>query len=153
MERCREVTEAALQLTFRELFNQKVLLEGMVLKPNMVLPGKKYSCQNSVQEVAEMTVKVLRRQVPGAVPGIAFLSGGQSEEEATAHLNAMNMLGPLPWELSFSYGRALQASALQAWRGNADNVPAAQAALAHRAKMNSLARSGDYQSKMEKGAA
>jgi fructose-bisphosphate aldolase class I len=153
MERCREVTEAALQLTFRELFNQNVLLEGMVLKPNMVLPGKKYSCQNSVQEVAEMTVKVLRRQVPGAVPGIAFLSGGQSEEEATAHLNAMNMLGPLPWELSFSYGRALQASALQAWRGNADNVPAAQAALAHRAKMNSLARSGDYQGKMEKGAA
>jgi len=153
MERCREVTEAALQLTFRELFNQNVLLEGMVLKPNMVLPGKKYSCQNSVQEVAEMTVKVLRRQVPGAVPGIAFLSGGQSEEEATAHLNAMNKLGPLPWELSFSYGRALQASALQAWRGNADNVLAAQAALAHRAKMNSLARSGDYQSKMEKGAA
>jgi len=118
-----------------------------------VLPGKKCSGQNSVQEVAEMTVKVLRRQVPGAVPGIAFLSGGQSEEEATAHLNAMNKLGPLPWELSFSYGRALQASALQAWRGKADNVPAAQAALAHRAKMNSLARSGDYQSKMEKGAA
>jgi len=153
MERCREVTEAALQLTFRELFNHNVLLEGMVLKPNMVLPGKKCSGQNSVQEVAEMTVKVLRRQVPGAVPGIAFLSGGQSEEEATAHLNAMNKLGPLPWELSFSYGRALQASALQAWRGKVDNVPAAQAALAHRAKMNSLARSGDYQSKMEKGAA
>ena len=153
MERCREVTEAALQLTFRELFNHNVLLEGMVLKPNMVLPGKKCSGQNSIQEVAEMTVKVLRRQVPGAVPGIAFLSGGQSEEEATAHLNAMNKLGPLPWELSFSYGRALQASALQAWRGKVDNVPAAQAALAHRAKMNSLARSGDYQSKMEKGAA
>lgn len=157
MERCREVTEAALQLTFRELFNQNVLLEGMVLKPNMVVPGKQCSRQNSVQEVAEATVRVLRRQVPGAVPGIAFLSGGQSEEEATAHLNAMNMQdamgGPLPWELSFSYGRALQASALQAWRGQAGNVPAAQAALAHRAKMNSLARSGDYQSGMEQDAA
>ncbi|MDP7545796.1 MAG: fructose-bisphosphate aldolase, partial [Alphaproteobacteria bacterium] len=122
-------------------------------KPNMVLPGKQCAKQNSVQEVAEMTVKVLRRQVPGAVPGIAFLSGGQSEEEATAHLNAMNKLGPQPWELSFSYGRALQASALQAWRGKADNVAAAQAALAHRARMNSLARNGDYQSGMEQDAA
>lgn len=156
IERCREVTETALQLTFRELFNQNVLLEGMVLKPNMVLAGKQCSRQNSVQEVAEMTVKVLRRQVPGAVPGIAFLSGGQSEEEATAHLNAMNkptaIGGPLPWELSFSYGRALQASALRAWRGQADNIPAAQAAFAHRAKMNSLARSGGYETTMEQDA-
>ena len=151
--RCAEVTEAALQMTFRELFNQNVVLEGMVLKPNMVVPGKECGKQNSVEEVAEMTVKVLRRQVPGAVPGIAFLSGGQSEEEATAHLNAMNAMGGNPWELSFSYGRALQASALRIWRGEADNVPAAQAAFAHRAKMNSLARSGEYRPEMEQEAA
>ncbi len=153
IERCREVTESALQTTFGALFNQNVLLEGMVLKPNMVVPGKKCAQQNSVEEVAEMTVKALRRQVPGAVPGIAFLSGGQSEEEATAHLNAMNKLGPLPWELSFSYGRALQASALQTWGGEAGNVPAAQAAFAHRAKMNGLARSGEYDAAMEEEAA
>ena len=151
--RCAEVTEAALQMTFRELFNQNVVLEGMVLKPNMVVPGKECGKQNSVEEVAEMTVKVLRRQVPGAVPGIAFLSGGQSEEEATAHLNAMNAMGGNPWELSFSYGRALQASALRIWRGEADNVPAAQAAFAHRAKLNSLARSGEYRPEMEQEAA
>lgn len=153
MERCREVTEAALQLTFQELFQQNVLLEGMVLKPNMVLPGKQCGQRNSVEEVAEMTVKVLRRQVPGAVPGIAFLSGGQTEEEATAHLSAMNALGPQPWQLSFSFGRALQASALQAWRGRPENVPTAQAAFAHRAKMNGLARSGDYLPEMETDAA
>ncbi|MDP6564319.1 MAG: fructose-bisphosphate aldolase class I [Alphaproteobacteria bacterium] len=153
IERCREVTEETLQVTFDQLANQRVLLEGMVLKPNMVLPGKKCASQNSVEEVAEMTVKTLRRRVPAAVPGIAFLSGGQSEEEATAHLNAMNGLGPLPWELSFSYGRALQASALQAWGGKADAVAAGQAAFAHRAKMNGLARSGDYQADMERDAA
>ncbi|MFP6746077.1 MAG: class I fructose-bisphosphate aldolase [Alphaproteobacteria bacterium] len=151
--RCAEVTEAALQLTFRELFNQNVVLEGMILKPNMVLPGNSCERRNSVQEVAEMTVKVLRRQVPGAVPGIAFLSGGQSEREATAHLNAMNCLGAQPWELSFSYGRALQASALQAWRGKAENVAAAQAAFAHRAKMNGLARRGAYDSAEEQDVA
>ncbi|MBT5195811.1 MAG: fructose-bisphosphate aldolase class I, partial [Rhodospirillaceae bacterium] len=153
IERCAEVTEAALQLTFQELFSQNVVLEGMVLKPNMVVPGKHCGQQNSVAEVAEMTVKVLRRHVPGAVPGIAFLSGGQSEVEATAHLNAMNSLGEMPWQLSFSYGRALQASALQAWRGSADNVPAAQAALAHRARMNGLARRGEYSENMEQDAA
>ena len=154
IERCREVTELALELTFRELFNQNVVLEGMVLKPNMVLAGKKCARQNSVDDVAAMTVKVLRRQVPAAVPGIAFLSGGQSEVEATAHLNAMNKnAADLPWQLSFSYGRALQASALQAWRGEAGNVPAAQAALAHRAKMNGLARRGGYRVEMEKDAA
>ena len=154
IERCREVTELALGLTFRELFNQNVVLEGMVLKPNMVLAGKKCARQNSVDDVAAMTVKVLRRQVPAAVPGIAFLSGGQSEVEATAHLNAMNKnAADLPWQLSFSYGRALQASALQAWRGEAGNVPAAQAALAHRAKMNGLARRGGYRVEMEKDAA
>jgi fructose-bisphosphate aldolase class I len=153
IERCREVTELALELTFRELFNQNVVLEGMVLKPNMVLAGKKCARQNSVDDVAAMTVKVLRRQVPAA-PGIAFLSGGQSEVEATAHLNAMNKnAADLPWQLSFSYGRALQASALQAWRGEAGNVPAAQAALAHRAKMNGLARRGGYRVEMEKDAA
>ncbi len=153
LERCAEVTEAALQLTFRELFNQKVLLEGMILKPNMVLAGKNCARQNSIEEVAARTVAVLGRQVPAAVPGIAFLSGGQSEQEATAHLNAMNQLrnnlGPSPWQLSFSYGRALQASALQAWRGRADNVEAAQAAFAHRAKMNGLARGGEYDATME----
>jgi fructose-bisphosphate aldolase class I len=153
MARCAEVTEAALQLTFRELFNQNVVLEGMVLKPNMVLPGNSRAGRNSVQEVAEMTVRILRRQVPGAVPGIAFLSGGQSEREATAHLNAMNCLGAQPWELSFSYGRALQASALQAWRGKAENVAAAQAAFAHRAKMNGLARRGAYDSSAEQDVA
>ena len=154
IERCREVTELALELTFRELFNQNVVLEGMVLKPNMVLAGKKCARQNSVDDVPAMTVKVLRRQVPAAVPGIAFLSGGQSEVEATAHLNAMNKnAADLPWQLSFSYGRALQASALQAWRGEAGNVPAAQAALAHRAKMNGLARRGGYRVEMEKDAA
>jgi len=154
IERCREVTELALELTFRELFNQNVVLEGMVLKPNMVLAGKKCARQNSVDDVAAMTVKVLRRQVPAAVPGIAFLSGGQSEVEATAHLNAINKnAADLPWQLSFSYGRALQASALQAWRGEAGNVPAAQAALAHRAKMNGLARRGGYRVEMEKDAA
>lgn len=157
MDRCADVTEAALQLTFQELFKQNVLLEGMILKPNMVLAGKSCAQQNSVEEVAARTVEVLGRQVPAAVPGIAFLSGGQSEQEATAHLNAMNQLGnslgpkldPLPWQLSFSYGRALQASALQAWRGRADNVEAAQAAFAHRAKMNGLARGGAYDAKME----
>ncbi len=153
IERCAEVTEAALQLTFRELFKQNVVLEGMVLKPNMVVPGKSCEKQNSVREVAQMTVKILRRHVPSAVPGIAFLSGGQSEVEATAHLNEMNCLGAMPWELSFSYGRALQASALQAWRGKAENVPAAQAAFAHRAKMNGLARHGEYDSSMEPDAA
>jgi fructose-bisphosphate aldolase class I len=156
IDRCAQVTAAALQLTFAELFKQNVLLEGMVLKPNMVLPGKKCARQNSVDEVAATTVKILRRHVPTAVPGIAFLSGGQSEIDATAHLNAMNKIGnklsPLPWQLSFSYGRALQASALQAWRGRADNVGAAQAAFAHRAKMNGLARGGAYETDMEQEA-
>lgn len=149
IDRCAEVTEAVLQSTFNALFQQRVLLEGMVLKPNMVIPGKKSPKQASVEEVAEATVRVLKRHLPAAVPGAAFLSGGQSEEEATAHLNAMNAMGPLPWQLSFSYGRALQASALQAWSGKADNVPAAQAAYAHRARMNGLARSGDYKVELE----
>jgi len=149
IERCREVSEAALQVVFDELFTQRVRLEGMVLKPNMVIAGKKCPQQASVEEVAEATVRVLRRHVPAAVPGIAFLSGGQSEQEATAHLNAMNALGTHPWQLSFSYGRALQQSALQAWRGKSENVAAAQAAYAHRARMNGLARTGAYSAEME----
>lgn len=149
IDRCAEVTEAVLQSTFNALFQQRVLLEGMVLKPNMVIPGKKCPTQASVEEVAEATVRVLKRHLPAAVPGAAFLSGGQSEEEATAHLNAMNAMGPLPWQLSFSYGRALQASALKAWRGKAENVPAAQAAYAHRARMNGLARRGQYKAELE----
>ena len=148
--RCAEVTEAVLQSTFNELFKQRVLLEGMVLKPNMVIPGKKCPKQASVEEVAEATVRVRKRHMPAAVPGAAFLSGGQSEEEATAHLNAMNAMGPLPWQLTFSYGRALQASALAAWSGKAENVAAAQAAYAHRARMNGLARSGDYKAELER---
>jgi len=152
IERCRQVTEDALQIVFNHLYEQRVQLEGMVLKPNMVVPGKKCAQQNSVEEVAAMTVKVLRRHVPAAVPGIAFLSGGQSEQEATAHLNAMNALGVHPWQLSFSYGRALQASALKAWGGKAENVAAAQAAYAHRARMNGLARSGDYKPELEQAA-
>lgn len=150
IERCAEVTEAVLQSTFDALFQQRVLLEGMVLKPNMIVPGKKCPRQASVEQVAEATVRVLKRRLPAAVPGAAFLSGGQSEEEATAHLNAMNAMGPLPWQLSFSYGRALQASALKAWGGKAENVVAAQAAYAHRARMNGLARSGQYKADLEK---
>ncbi|HZD25295.1 MAG TPA: class I fructose-bisphosphate aldolase [Alphaproteobacteria bacterium] len=150
--RCAAVTEEVLQAVFDALFEQRILLEGMVLKPNMVIAGKKSAKQAGVQEVAEQTVKVLRRHVPAAVPGIAFLSGGQSEEEATAHLNAMNAMGPHPWELTFSYGRALQQSALHAWLGKAENVPAAQQAFAHRARMNGLARSGSYKPELEKAA-
>ena len=148
--RCAEVTEAALNRVFDALFEQRVVLEGIVLKPNMIVSGKNCQTQAGVQEVAEMTVRVLQRQLPSAVPGVAFLSGGQSEEEATAHLNAMNAMGPLPWQLSFSYGRALQQSALKAWSGKADNVAAAQQAFSHRARMNGLARSGDWQPDLEK---
>ena len=152
IDRCAEVTEAVLHATFDELFRQRVLLEGMVLKPNMVIAGKKCPKQAGVEEVAEATVRVLKRHMPAAVPGAAFLSGGQSEEEATAHLNAMNAMGPLPWQLSFSYGRALQASALKAWGGKPENVLAAQQAYAHRAKMNGLARKGEYKTELEQAA-
>jgi fructose-bisphosphate aldolase, class I len=116
----------------------------MVLKPNMVVPGKKSKKPASVEEVAEMTVRLLKNCVPGAVPGIAFLSGGQSDEEATAHLDAMNRIGSLPWKLTFSYGRALQAAPQKAWSGKADNVAAGQKAFAHRALMNSLAATGKW---------
>jgi fructose-bisphosphate aldolase class I len=147
------VTGATLRAVFAELLDQRVLLEGVVLKPNMVLSG--YGCprQAGVEEVAERTLSLFRRVVPAAVPGIAFLSGGQSDELATAHLNAMNVVGNVPWELSFSYGRALQATPLKAWGGDESNVIAAQAALAHRARCNSEARFGHYSEELEQALA
>ena len=145
------VTEEVLHSVFYELYGQNVLLEGMILKPNMVLSGYKCSEQASVDEVAEMTVTVLKRCVPSAVPGIAFLSGGQSNEDATAHLNSMNRIlgNSSPWNLTYSYGRALQASALDTWSGKEENVPAAQDAFYKQAKLNSLATKGDYSEDME----
>jgi fructose-bisphosphate aldolase class I len=125
----------------------------MVLKPNMAIAGKKSAKKAGVQEVAEKTIKLLKNCVPGAVPGIAFLSGGQSDEEATAHLDAMNKIGGLPWGLTFSYGRALQAAPQKAWSGKAENVAAGQRAFAHRAKMNGLAALGKWQAELEKKAA
>ena len=153
IDRCYEVTEFMLKETFQQLYYQRVPLEGIVLKPNMAISGKKASKRASVQEVAEKTVKMLKACVPGAVPGIAFLSGGQSDEEATAHLDAMNKIGNLPWKLTFSYGRALQAAPQKAWSGKASNVTAAQAAFAHRAKMNGLASQGRWSADQEKKAA
>ena len=145
------VTEEVLHSVFYELYGQNVLLEGMVLKPNMVLSGYKCSEQASIDEVADMTVTVLKRCVPSAVPGIAFLSGGQSNENATAHLNSMNKIlgNHSPWNLTYSYGRALQAPSLNAWRGKEENLPVAQDAFYKRAKLNSLATKGDYSSDME----
>ena len=153
IERCEEVTEWTLNAVFDSLYNQRVVLEHMVLKPSMVISAKSCPVQASPQEVAERTLAILKRTVPAAVPGIAFLSGGQSDELATEHLDLMNKLGGGPWALSFSYGRALQQSCLKAWRGAAANVPAAQAALAHRARMNGLAATGQYRSDLEKKAA
>ena len=150
IERCYLITEWMLKETFQELYYQRVELQGMLLKPNMVLSGKDAPKQASVEEVAEQTIRCLKACVPAAVPGIVFLSGGQSDEIATEHLNAMNERGPHPWELSFSYGRALQAPALKAWRGEESNAQAGQEALAHRAKMNGLARSGEYSPELEK---
>ena len=153
IERCEKVTGWVLQEVFGQLFFAGVRPEGMILKPNMIVPGKKCARQNSVAEVAERTVKLLKRHVPGAVPGVAFLSGGQSDEEATAHLSAMNAIGGLPWALTFSYGRALQAAPQAAWAGKAENVAKAQAAFAHRAAMNSLAATGKWTKADEKKAA
>ena len=150
IDRCFEVTEQVLKTTFNELFDAHVQLEGMVLKPNMVISGKKCAKRASVAEVAEQTVTVLKICVPAAVPGIAFLSGGQSDEEATAHLDAMNKIGGCPWKLTFSYGRALQAAPQKAWSGKADNVSAAQRAFAHRARMNGLAALGQWKADLEK---
>jgi fructose-bisphosphate aldolase class I len=153
IDRCYSASEWALKATFEELYYNRVALEGIVLKPNMAIPGKKSSRKASVEEVAEKTVRLLKACVPGAVPGIAFLSGGQSDEEATAHLDAMNKLGPLPWKLTFSYGRALQAAPQKAWGGKSENVAAAQRAFAHRARMNSLAALGQWKQDLEKKAA
>jgi fructose-bisphosphate aldolase class I len=153
IDRCYEVTEFVLKETFQQLYYQRVQLEGMVLKPNMAIAGKKSKKQAGVEEVAEKTVKLLKACVPGAVPGIAFLSGGQSDEEATAHLDAMNKIGDLPWNLTFSYGRALQAAPQKAWSGKSENVATAQRAFSHRAKMNGLAALGQWKSDLEKKAA
>jgi fructose-bisphosphate aldolase class I len=151
--RAFEVTELTLHTVFDALFRAGVVLEGMLLKPNMVVPGKECPVQAGVEEVAEATVRCLKRRVPGAVPGIVFLSGGQTPEQATAHLSAMNGGGAaLPWQLSFSYGRALQDPPLKAWRGEAANVRRAQEAFAHRARLNGAARSGAYRAEMERDA-
>jgi fructose-bisphosphate aldolase class I len=153
LETSFDVTSRTLHAVFTELRDQRVHFEQMLLKPNMVLSGYEASGRARIQEVAEQTVRCFRRHVPAAVPGIVFLSGGQADEDATAHLNAMNAMGPHPWELSFSYGRALQAPALKAWSGEPASVPAGQAAYLHRARMNSLARSGSYSPDMEQKVA
>ncbi|WP_338692118.1 class I fructose-bisphosphate aldolase [Bradyrhizobium sp. 26S5] len=153
IDRCYEVTQRVLNRTFQELRVQRVALDGMILKPNMAISGKKCPKQASVQEVAEKTIRLLKSCVPAAVPGIAFLSGGQSDEEATAHLDAMNKIGHLPWRLTFSYGRALQAAPQKAWSGKPDNVPAGQHAFSHRARMNGLASTGNWEAGLEKQAA
>ena len=149
LERCAEVTEAVLHEVFAALHRHRVVLEHMLLKPSMVVAGKKQAQQAPVADVAAQTVRVLRRCVPAAVPGIFFLSGGQTPAEATVHLDAMNRLGPQPWALSFSYGRALQEPALQAWKGQAVNARSAQDALLERARLNGAAREGRYDAAME----
>jgi fructose-bisphosphate aldolase, class I len=153
IDRCYDVTSRVLNKTFQELRVQRVALEGMILKPNMAISGKKSAKQASVEEVAEKTIRMLKACVPAAVPGIAFLSGGQSDEEATAHLNAMNRIGHLPWPLTFSYGRALQAAPQKAWSGKSENVAAGQRAFTHRARMNALASRGEWANDLEKKAA
>ncbi|HEV7440960.1 MAG TPA: class I fructose-bisphosphate aldolase [Steroidobacteraceae bacterium] len=153
IERCEEVTITVLQTVFDQLFEHRILLEGMVLKPNMVISGKKAPKRAGPEQVAEATLRVLKRHVPPAVPGIAFLSGGQSSEEATLHLSLMNKAGPLPWSLTFSYGRALQDDALKTWAGQPANFAAAQKQMAKRARLNSLATTGSYSSSMESQAA
>jgi fructose-bisphosphate aldolase class I len=157
LEVCQDVTHRTLQCVFDELFRQRILLEGMILKPNMVISGKKCTTQADRKAVAAATLRTLKQHVPAAVPGIAFLSGGQSDEDATAHLDEMNRLvtaglGGGPWVLSFSYGRALQHAALQAWVGRKENVAAGQRAYLHRAKMNGLAATGKWEQKLEKAA-
>ena len=152
IERHEEVTSAALELVFRALVEHRVRLEGILLKPNMVLPGTTSGQTSSVDEVAEATLRCLRRNVPPAVPGVVFLSGGQSDVNATEHLNAMNAMNRAPWAMSFSFGRALQAPALALWAGKPANVSLAQRALLHRARCNSLARSGRYTSEVEREA-
>ncbi|HEX4554510.1 MAG TPA: class I fructose-bisphosphate aldolase, partial [Xanthobacteraceae bacterium] len=150
IDTCYAITEWVLRTLYNELYEARVPLEGTVLKPNMVISGKKSAKRASVEEVAEKTVKVLKTCVPASVPGIAFLSGGQSDAEATAHLDAMNRIGDLPWRLTFSYGRALQAAPQKTWAGKAENVAAAQRAFAHRARMNGLAARGEWKAELEK---
>ena len=150
IEESAKATGRVLLAVYQELHDQRVEFAGTLLKPNMVLSGYSASNRAGVDEVAEATLEVLLKHVPASVPGIVFLSGGQTDEDATAHLNAMNARGSHPWQLSFSYGRALQAPALKAWAGDGANVQAAQDAYAHRAKMNGLARSGEYSPQMEK---
>jgi fructose-bisphosphate aldolase class I len=153
IDTCATVTEWTLKEVFQQLYYARVKLEGMVLKPNMIVPGKNAPKKAGAQEVAEKTLKVLKACVPGAVPGIAFLSGGQSDVEATEHLSLMNKMGPLPWKLTFSYGRALQAAALKAWSGKPENVAAGQRAFYHRARMNGLASTGAWSRDQEAHAA
>ncbi len=152
IQRSKEVTHAVQEALYRSLDDQRVHLPGTLLKPNMVLSGYEAPQPASIEEVAAATIDCFRWTVPAAVPGIVFLSGGQSDEDATAHLNAMNRLGPHPWQLSFSYGRALQAAAQHAWRGDPANRAAAQQAFLHRARLNSLARLGKYTPSMEQAA-
>jgi fructose-bisphosphate aldolase class I len=152
IDSCERVTEWMLKEVYAQLYYAKVPLEETILKPNMVVSGVKCARQASRQEVAERTVAMLKRCVPPAVPGIVFLSGGQSDEDATAHLALMNKLGPLPWKLSFSYGRALQAAALKAWGGKPENLPAGQKAFSHRARMNGAAAQGTWSTDMERAA-
>jgi len=152
IERCDEVTRDTLHTVFNALYHQGVVLEGMLLKPNMVVSGNECPVQASVDEVADATIACFRTTVPAAVPGIVFLSGGQSDEDATAHLDAMNRRGPHPWELSFSYGRALQAPAIKAWGGSDDRAAAGQEAYLKRARLNGAARSGEYTADLEKTA-
>ena len=149
IERCDRATRDTLAEVFAALRRHRVRFDGMLLKPNMVLSGSDCPTQAGVEQVAQATVACLRDNVPASVPGIVFLSGGQTDEAATAHLNAMNRLGGAPWQLSFSYGRALQAPALKAWKGEAANRPAAQRAFLHRARLNGAARSGGWTEAME----
>ncbi len=153
INRCAKVTEWVLNTVFAELYEARVRLEGMVLKPNMVIAGKNARTKAKPEQVAEQTVRCLKATVPASVPGIAFLSGGQSDIEATHHLSLMNAMGPFPWNLTFSYGRALQAAALKTWAGKPDNVAKAQEAFAHRAHMNGLATKGKWSKASEKRAA
>lgn len=152
IEACFEATERTLHTLFNELYKQRVPLEQILLKPNMVIAGKKCPQQASVRQVAEETIRCFKHTVPAAVCGIVFLSGGQSDAQATANLNEMNKIGGFPWQLSFSYGRALQAPALKAWGGKKENLAAGQGAYLHRAKCNGAARSGSYNDAMEKAA-
>ncbi len=153
LERCEEVTDAALESLFAALYSHRVHLEGTILKPNMVISGKKAANRASPQAVAEATLRCLKRRVPTAIPGIAFLSGGQSSEDATEHLSLMNRLGPLPWALTFSYGRALQDASLKAWGGKPENFAAGQKAFLKRARLNGLAQAGSYTAALEQDAA